>query len=74
MITSFIIHYLGWQAGIRVVCPNRSYPPTGLFPRNAPVGIFQTLRRFRGLIVAVIPKPRSMSALLAPNETAAWAD
>jgi hypothetical protein len=38
-IASFIIRYLGWLAGIRVVWPHSDYPPAGLLPQNAPIGI-----------------------------------
>ena len=41
MITSFIIHYLDWQAGNNFgsFAPYSDYPLTGLLPRNAPTGI-----------------------------------
>jgi hypothetical protein len=41
VITSFIIHYLRWQAGNKSgsLSPDSDYPLTGLLPRNAPSGI-----------------------------------
>src|SRR6202040_1944633 len=39
MITSFIIHYLCCQAGIRSFAPDSDYPLTGLLLRNAPICI-----------------------------------
>jgi hypothetical protein len=41
MITSFIIRYLGWQAGNKFgsFAPDNDYPLTALLPRNAPSGI-----------------------------------
>jgi hypothetical protein len=41
MITSFVIHYLDWQAGNNFgsFAPYSDYPLTGLLPRNTPDGI-----------------------------------
>jgi len=54
MITSFIIHHLGWQAGNKFgsFAPDSDYPLTGLLPRNPPSGIsgaFSSLTRKLGL-------------------------
>jgi D-arabinose 1-dehydrogenase-like Zn-dependent alcohol dehydrogenase len=40
-IASFIIHYLGWQAGNKFgsIAPDSENPLTCLLPRNAPSGI-----------------------------------
>src|ERR1700722_6781600 len=59
-IASFIMHYLGWQAGFRWFAPDNDYSLTSLLTEDAPICISRSHGVYRD-------QSKRGSAAMAPN-------